>query len=716
MSDAPPPGGRGLAALDRAFRALPVLLPALALACLYLWQASAQRTPWLFGDELEFTQISRSIAETGQAARRGEPLAHQLSLYPWLTAPAWWIDDTRTAYETIKAFGVLVMTAAYFPAYLLARLVVSRPAAILAATATVAAPALVYSSFIVEEPIAYLWSILALYLVVRALAAPSWSRALVAASACLAGTLFRDELIVLLFVLGASAALVGWQSEPARRRRDEASLLLKAGWAAAFAAVVVLGHLAYASRSHEWDVATDHPGKMLDYGLWAVGATAIGLGVLPLVAGLTALVAQRGRRVDPAERAFRAVLAASLVGFGLYTAGKAAYISTNFALRVEERNLIYVVPLLMIGTALALEGGRPRLWLLAGSTALTAYVLVTTPFQMDSLLYFDAPGLAILAGARRSLDWTPEYAESVLLGVLVLAVAGLLAPRVLNGYRRLAPAASALVGVLVIGWCLTAEIAAADGSRRAADAYLAELPKPLDWLDRATGGAPALYIGQQVTNANPANLLEFWNRSVQRVYSLDGTAPGPGPTVTPNLASKFGTLEADPGYDWVVTDPGIRLVGRVVERKRNGWLLYRIAPPLRLEQSVSGIFGDGWLGSRREATIVKGTYSRFATPENRAGTIFVTVSRTGGDSGIPGRVLIRVGTLALGDEFHGAIDRLTEERGWVVKSGLSRTFAIPTPRPPFQVEVTVSPPFVPSAGDLRWLGAQVSFDWKPAGH
>ena len=715
MSDARGPGGRGLATLDRVTRSLPVLVPVFLLACLYAWQASAQRTPWLFGDELEFTQISRAIAETGHAARRGEPLTSQLSVYPWLTAPAWWIDNTRTAYETVKVIGVLAMTAAYFPAYALARLVVSRWAAIFAATATAAIPALVYSSFIVEEPLAYFWSIFSLYLVVRALTAPTRARAAMAAVACLSGSLFRDELIVLTFVLLAGAGLVAWQSEPVRRRRARASYRLKAVWATALVAAVVVAHVAYSSRSREWDIATDHPGKMLDYGLWAVGSLAIGLGVLPLVAGLTALVAQRERHVDPAERAFRAVLAASLVGFGLYTAGKAAYISTNFALRVEERNLIYVAPLLLIGTALALEHGRPRLWLLAGSTALTAYVLVTTPFQMDSLFYFDAPGLAILAGARRSFDWTPEYAESVLLGLLVLAVAASVAPRVLLGYRRAALATSAVVGALVIGWGLTGEIAAADGSRGAADAYLAELPQPVDWLDRATGGAPALYIGQQVTNTNPANLLEFWNRSLRRVYSLDGTAPGPGPTVTPNLASKFGTLEADPGYEYVVTDANIRLVGTVIERKSNGWLLYRIAPPLRLEQSVSGIFGDGWLGARREETIVKGTYSRFATPQNRAGTIFVSVSRTGGDSGTPGRVLIRVGTLALGDEFHGAIDRLTAERGWVVKSGLSRTFAIPTPRPPFQVEVTVSPPFVPSAGDLRWLGAQVSFDWEPAG-
>ncbi len=84
-------------------------------------EAWRRSTPWLFGDELEFTQLSRSIAATGHAAERGHvPLAGLL--YTYLIAPLWRIHDVATAYSAIKYFDVLVMAAVVFPTYLLARM------------------------------------------------------------------------------------------------------------------------------------------------------------------------------------------------------------------------------------------------------------------------------------------------------------------------------------------------------------------------------------------------------------------------------------------------------------------------------------------------------------------------------------------------------------------------------------------------------------------
>ena len=40
----------------------------LLLCCLFLWQAWRRETPTIFTDELELTQLSRSIAETGEPA------------------------------------------------------------------------------------------------------------------------------------------------------------------------------------------------------------------------------------------------------------------------------------------------------------------------------------------------------------------------------------------------------------------------------------------------------------------------------------------------------------------------------------------------------------------------------------------------------------------------------------------------------------------------
>ena len=58
---------------DRLLAAVPLLSIFLWLSIVYMIQAWAHKTPWLFGDELELTQLSRAIANTGHAARRGEP-------------------------------------------------------------------------------------------------------------------------------------------------------------------------------------------------------------------------------------------------------------------------------------------------------------------------------------------------------------------------------------------------------------------------------------------------------------------------------------------------------------------------------------------------------------------------------------------------------------------------------------------------------------------
>src|SRR6267378_7063738 len=157
---------------DRLLAAVPLLSIFLWLCIVYAIEAWAHGTPWLFGDELELTQLSRAIADTGHAARRGEPHAFN-TLWTYVTAPAWLIDDLHTAYATVKYLGVLVMTATVFPAYGIARLVVGRRPALFVAAASATIPALAYSSMIVEEPLAYPYSTLTLFLILRALIRPS---------------------------------------------------------------------------------------------------------------------------------------------------------------------------------------------------------------------------------------------------------------------------------------------------------------------------------------------------------------------------------------------------------------------------------------------------------------------------------------------------------------------------------------------------------------
>ena len=520
--------------LERALDALPLVLAYVLLCCLYAWQASRRDSPTIFTDELEFAQISRSIAETGEAARRGVPYGFQ-TLYSFLVAPAWWIDDTASAYEAAKFIGVLVMTATIFPAYALARTIVSKPWALGAAVAAAAIPALSYAPFLVEEPLAYPVATTALWLIARALARPTVWTIATAGLVCLLAVLVRAQLAILIPVFALALAAAGWEHPAFRRRRarwsrgDWAGVVLLA-IGAALALSAFLGH-----HSEEWYRATGfYKDRMFDYGLRALGALVIGIGVLPFVAGLTAVLT-RGRDPDRNVRAFVLTSLAAFFTFGLYTAIKAAYISTEFGTVTVERNLIYVAPLLFAATALVLERPGRRFVALAGVAVVALYLLLTTPLELDKYPYYDAPGLAIAALPNRVWRWDGERIEQALVVVLLLSVALLVARGVVRG-RRAAQLAAA-IGVLVIGWNVTAQVYAAEGHNDFARRLYANAPQPVDWLDRATGGEPALYLGEAVDDANGIHLLEFWNRSLKQVWSLDGSAPGPGPTLSPISAT-----------------------------------------------------------------------------------------------------------------------------------------------------------------------------------
>ena len=76
--------------------AIPLLVVYFALTALYAWQASRRLVPTIFIDEIEMGQLSRAIAETGEAARRGEPYG-MATLVAYALAPVWWLGSTSTA-------------------------------------------------------------------------------------------------------------------------------------------------------------------------------------------------------------------------------------------------------------------------------------------------------------------------------------------------------------------------------------------------------------------------------------------------------------------------------------------------------------------------------------------------------------------------------------------------------------------------------------------
>ena len=193
--------------LDRLYRAVPLATVFIWLVALYVWQSWHHTSPWLFTDELELSQLSRSIADTGHAARRGQPHFFE-SLYTYLTAPAWWIGSTARAYDVVRYIGVFTMTAVVFPTYFLARTIVRTPAALFAAAAAAAVPAMAYSQMIVEEGLAYPYAALAFLLIVKALATRRRWWIVGAIVASLVAPLVRGELAVIPVVFCTRGVLL----------------------------------------------------------------------------------------------------------------------------------------------------------------------------------------------------------------------------------------------------------------------------------------------------------------------------------------------------------------------------------------------------------------------------------------------------------------------------------------------------------------------------
>jgi len=702
---------------DRLLAAAPLLSIFLWLSIVYAVEAWAHATPWLFTDELELSQLSRAIAATGHAARRGEPHSFD-TLWTYVTAPAWRIDDTATAYAAVKYMGVLVMTATAFPAYALARLLVGRYAALFVSAAVAVVPALAYSAMYVEEPLAYPYSTLCLYLIVRTLVRPTrwWIVATVVAIAI--APFVRGELVVLWAALAMALLLLGWRTERVTRWRARWSARDWIGFAVLLLGAAVTVSAVLGKGSYEYLISTDHyKSRLFELSLNAAGALTIGLGVFPVVAGLASLWPGRREEPSPALWAYRSVFVGALVSFGVYTAVKATYVSTTFGTYTYERNLIYLAPLLFVGTALWLErrNFHPAAVLVAG--AFTLYLLLTTPYENTQDISYNTPGLAILQQANRYFRLDLTGAKIGLLALLALSVALLLVPRyVRRGLTGLAVGAA----LVVIAWNFTGELSFASASNRSSDGFVDNIRRPFTWVEDATGKQPTLYIGQQMSDPNGEWLLEFWNPHslIGRVWSLDGTAPGPGPTLTPDPSLPEGALSHDPGYPYVVEEGGINVVGSVIathEHVAGGalqkWRLVKIVPPLRLRSFVTGLYADGW---SQEFS----SYTRFSSGE-AAGRVRLVIARPWGGPDVLGHVTVRLGPIVIGDDNQPHIGTPATVERFDLHANGSRKLVLPAPGPHFRVEVTVTPTFRPrelspqTESDNRDLGARISYAYLP---
>ena len=576
--------------------ALPLVF--VAATTYHVLQSRGHATATVFNDELLYAKLSQSIAAGHGLSIRGEHIFFPAPLSSLVQAPAWLLGSMPNAYAAAKILNAVVMSAAVFPAYWLARQLVRPWFAILTAIAAVTTPALVYHAYLMSEALAYPVFLVTVAVLLRAVTKPSRAMAIAVPLVCLLAVATRVQFLALPLAYLAAVALCG--------RGDYRRHLLPVGLTAAFVALVVgvpgaLGqygeatHLGYTPRAVAHWALVD--GSLLPY--------SVGLAiVMGAVFGLGFMLTRPERKV---ERAF-AVLAISCTTLFM---GQAALIAAGEAKRPLERYLFYLTPLLFIAFFRYAERGVPRSRAYLAATCLGALALSQVSFPGltgTGAYFFDSVSLSAFARVASRLG-LPE--ASLLYSLAPMAIAALALAVPLR--RRGAPELFALLAISISAW-MSLGVYATD---RLVTTWSVRTfgSSPPDWLDRSHLG-PARYLALPYANTFYGTYLESWNRDLRGVVLLDTQPPDPFPAAVASVAHD-GTLQIDgkPAKAQTlianVSGTTIGLEGHVVRHPRDGLVAYRIPARAHVSWLAAGLAPDGWTGPRlryRAWPIAQGRY------------------------------------------------------------------------------------------------------------
>jgi hypothetical protein len=574
----------------RAWPVRTVLAAIFGSAVVYHWLNSRGHvTPIVFPDELLYSKLAQSLAAGNGLTVRGEEVFFPSPLPVLAEVPAWLLGSGATAFAVLKALNAALMASAVFPAYALARRFVRTWFAIVVATATVAAPAMLYHAYLMSEALAFPVFLLACATIVRAIESPSTRMELAVAGVSLVACLTRLQFVVipLAYLLTATVApsLAG-EGVRVALRRHRLSLALVTGL---LALPLLTG--GYVLGTYKGVAILDYPAlAVAGWGAFTAALLAFAAGWLVIpgaLLGLVGLVARPRRRAEAALGLLAAALACGLlVEAGLIAAGEAH--------RPLERYAIYLVPLLFVSFFAYVERGAPHrrayiaLALVLGCTAW----LMPFPARAGTLFAFDAPTFS--AYAQLAAWW--GHPNAATLFALVPLVGGIvLALLRLNGGR--VPLA---IGLGAVSLMLLSGVPAYAGDRAVTRGTL-ELRggSPPDWLDRS-GLGPADYLQLPGGSAHYGWVLEAWNRDFRRAIQL-GLPSYDGFASSTARIDRDGRLlvdgEALAAGVLVVNDFATQLElrrARVVARPRDGLTAVRVPAAPRVRSLATGITFDRW--------------------------------------------------------------------------------------------------------------------------
>lgn len=698
----------------------------LAIAVRYLL-ARKIVTPWIMGDELIYSEMAKNFADHGEFLLRDAASPLRNVAYPLLISPAWLSGSIESAYAIARFINVVVMSLGAVIVYFWGRRLMSVGWSLLAAVLVLLMPTLIYTGMLMTENLFFTTFVGSCFAIALALERPTLVRQALPLAAIGLTYYVRPQGLVLLgiYALALALKLAFDLREPGQDRGlrhvgRELRRFLPTGIVLVVAAVGYVVLKAVRGQGLESGLGAYAGVVMVEYDReiatqWIVDHFAeIGLSVaLVPVSALIVLfgLALRGWASSAAERAFVAVATSAFV-LGVIVVGLYA---SRFAIRIEERNMSSVAPLLFLAMALWLSRGLPRPWLLAAAAALAPAALLYA-LDLGALLNIgilsDTFGLIPALRLSGELDGGVESVQTWMgtAGIFV-ALAFVLLPR-----RVAVVALPAFVAVSLAAFSWTVFGAIRDHAGRTLALTSASNPSWVD--DRLGPGAKAAYIfGATPDYYGEAQVLwqtEFWNRGVGAVYTLG--PPDPSLTATPatfdlltgRITPAGGGADRKP-IRYVIGPRSVKFDGRLLAEQE--WLaLYRLDGPLRLATHLGGVYPDSWMADFA-------AFTHYAKPK-RPGSFDVTVSRLGwGGPSPPSKVTITVGPLGQADGVP-VIEKVAASRTWTVRSRKARRFRLPTPNVPYRLEIRATPTFTPieyGVPDTRKLGAQLQIspasDW-----
>ena len=382
----------------------------------------------------------------------------------------------------------------------------------------VALPSLAYSGVIMTENAFYPLFLVVVLQLVLVLERPTVTRQIVLVALLGLAYQTRPQAVAL-----AAAALTAPLVQGLLGRRVRAALVAQRTlYAIAGAGVVLVLGLqlvrgqSLSSLLGAYAVAGEggyHVGAVLRYFLYHVAELDLYLGVAPVIAAALLVVCRRNTdaRLD-------AYLAAAIsVSFWLLLL--VATFASKFASRVQERNVFYLVPLVLIALLVWIDRGAPRP---ARATAAAAIVAAALPGTLPFARLIDFPAIS------ETLMFLPLW-ELVDHGLRAEDVSAIVVPAAVAAAALLLFLPQRLVlalPVVVLAYFLVAlipiEQRVTDLSQRSLYSGISNPHR--DWIDRAVpGGAEVSVLWTGEGNVYNVWENEFFSRSVGTIYSIAGS-------------------------------------------------------------------------------------------------------------------------------------------------------------------------------------------------